>query len=322
LRSKVAVFIELFRKTRALTELNARLHQEVLVREATQKALQAANRELEHRVGERTAALKRANREVRENEERWRMAMEVARTAAWEWHLNSGQMTWSTDPEALFGFPPESFGPNLQISEVLHPDDKPRVEESIASARTHGTYAVEYRVVRPDGGIVWISERGRMMPDAGGEATRMVGISRDVTAERKAQRERERLLKQAREARDEAERQGRLKDEFLATLSHELRTPMNVMLGWLDILTSGKPTRDLDSALGLIKRNAQIQARLIDDLLDMNRLMSGNLHLAIESVDIGATLASTLQGLKPAADAKHIQLIADVQASPTRVRAD
>src|SRR6266545_3168516 len=314
LRSKIGVFIDLFRKTRALAEVNERLQQEVVQREKAQDALQAVNRDLEGRVEERTAALAHAHQEVRENEERWRMAMEVARTAAWEWHLGSGQMTWSTDPEVLFGFPAGSFGPELRISRVLHKDDKVRIEKTVAAALESRAYEAEYRAMRPDGNIVCITERGRVVPDANGHPDRIVGISRDVTAEREAQQERERLLKSAREARDEAERQSRLKDEFLATLSHELRTPMNVILGWLDILASGKPIRDLESALGLIQRNAQLQAKLIDDLLDMNRLMSGNLRLDIASVDVGATLQATVQGLKPAADAKHIQLIAGVQS--------
>ena len=72
---------------------------------------------------ERTAALTRAHQGVRENEERLRMALEVAQIAAWEWHLPSGQMRWSTDPEALFGFPRGSFGPELRIVRAVHPDD-------------------------------------------------------------------------------------------------------------------------------------------------------------------------------------------------------
>ena len=111
-------------------------------------------------------------------------------------------------------------------------------------------------------------------------------------------------MKSEREARDEAERQSRLKDEFLATLSHELRTPMNAILGWLSILESGKPIREIHSALAVIAKNARIQGKLIDDLLDMNRLISGNVQLDVARVDVGALLQTTMQSLQPAADAR------------------
>jgi PAS domain S-box-containing protein len=306
LRSKVAVFIDLFQKTRALVELNDALQREMEERERAQEALQRANFELEARVQERTTALTRAHQGVRENEERLRMALEVAQIAAWEWHLASDQMRWSTDPEILFGFPKGSFGQELRIARTAHADDRIRVELATERALTTGLYEVEFRAVRPNGSIAWITERGRVFADVDGE--RMVGISRDVTGERESGIERERLLKSERSARDEAERQSRLKDEFLATLSHELRTPMNMILGWLDILASGKPIRDTQSALAIIQRNAQMQARLIDDLLDMNGLLAGNLRLDVASVDVGATLRTTMQGLKPAADAKGIQI--------------
>jgi PAS domain S-box-containing protein len=306
LRSKVGVFIELFRKTRALADLNDALKREVDEREKAQQALQLANQELERRVHERTAALSRAHQGVRENEERFRMALEVAQIAAWEYHLASGQMRWSTDPEVLFGFPKGSFGQELRIVRAVHPQDRLRVENAAATSLETGIYEAEYRAVRPNGSIVWITERGRMFSD--GDGDRMVGISRDVTAERESAQERERLLKSERQARDVAETQSRLKDEFLATLSHELRTPMNVILGWLDALTKGRPIRETRSALLVVQRNAQIQAKLIDDLLDMNRLLSGNLRLELTPVDIGATVRTTLQGLRPAADAKGLHL--------------
>ena len=257
LRSKIGVFVDVFRKTRALADLNDALQREVVERERAQQALQVANQELERRVNERTAALTRAHQGVRENEERLRMALEVAQIAAWEWHLASGQMRWSTDPEVLFGFPKGSFGQELRIVRAVHEQDKFRVEEATAAALTSGTYEIEYRAVRPDGSVVWITERGRVFSDADGD--RMVGISRDVTAERESAQERERLLKSERQARDEAETQSRLKDEFLATLSHELRTPMNVVLGWLDMLASGKPIRDRRSALSVVQRNARFK---------------------------------------------------------------
>src|SRR5919202_1668895 len=221
--------------------------------------------------------------------------MPLLKMAAWEWNVETGHMTWSTDPEILCGFPPGAFGPERRLSSALHSEDKSRIEHALRVATESGTYEGDYRIVRPDGGIVWITERGRAIMRDDGTTEKMVGVSRDVTAEREAAQERERLLTSERRARDEAERQSRLKDDFLATLSHELRTPMNVILGWLDILKSGKPIRKLDSAIDLIVRNAQLQAKLIDDLLDMNRLTSGTFQLEVAHVDDAATLESTVQ---------------------------
>jgi len=321
LRSKVAAFIELFRKTRALSLLNDALQREVAERERVQQALEHVNADLERRVLERTAALTRAHQGVRENEERLRMAMDVGRIGAWEWQLPTGQMTWSTDPAVLFNFPPGSLGEDQRLLRRLHEEDKPRVEAAVARALESGSYEVEYRAVRPDGTVVWIAERSRLVRDDDGLVTRLVGVSRDITAEREAERERERLLHEARAARDEAERQSRLKDEFLATLSHELRTPMNAVLGWLAILESGKPIRDIHAALAVIRRNSELQARLIDDLLDMNRLMSGNFTMEIGDVDVAGILQTAMQALGPTADARRVKLIAAVDGGGA-IRAD
>jgi PAS domain S-box-containing protein len=320
LRSKVAAFVETFRTTLALAELNAALEREVAQRQQAQAELEAANRELERRVEERTAALVRAHRGVRENEERLRMAMEVARVAAWEWNLHTGQMTWATDPERLFDLPQGALGPDMRLLRVLHPEDRARIDGAVAAALKRGSYEAEFRVVRPDGTLLWVTERGQVVSD--GDSDRMVGITRDVTAEHTAAQDRERLLRTEAAARAEAERQSLLKDEFLATLSHELRTPMNAILGWLSILDSGKPIREVHAALAVIRRNAEIQAKLIDDLLDMNRLMSGNVDLERQPVDLGTIVQATMQSLQPIALKKDVQLIALVDSGCGQVMAD
>jgi PAS domain S-box-containing protein len=323
LRSKVGVFIELFRKTRALADLNEALQREAAEREAAQAALEQVNHELEARVQERTQALTRAHQGVLENEERLRMAMDVGQMTAWEWHLPSGEMTWATDPEALFGFPAGAFGADRRISRVLHDDDRARVESCLHDAMTTGAYECEYRVVRPAGGIVWLTERGRVVRHEGGQGDRLVGITRDVTAERESAREREDLLRRARDARDEAERQSRLKDDFLATLSHELRTPMNAVLGWLSILLQGDGLNDeTRRTLGIIERNASVQARLIDDLLDMTRLMTGNVRLDMGVVDLGGVLELTMQAIGPTAQAKQVGVAIDDAGTACSVTGD
>ena len=315
LRSKVGVFIELFRKTRALAEVNEVLQREIGERERAQLALQRANQELEARVQDRTRALTRAHQGVIENAERLAMAMDVAQMTAWEWHLTTGEMTWASDPEALFGFPPGAFGEEKRITRVLHPEDRDRVQGCLEDALSSGSYDCEYRVVRPDGRVVWLTERGRVVPDAADGSARMVGITRDVTAEREAASEREDLLRHAREARDEAEHQVRLKDDFLATLSHELRTPMNAVLGWLAILQQADNLpEDARHPLGIIERNATVQAKLIEDLLDMTRLMTGNIRLEMDAVDLALVLERAVEAIRPTADAKQVWIAMQLDA--------
>jgi|SRR5579863_3911331 len=298
LRSKIGVFIDLFRKTRALGELNEALHREIADRERAQEALQVANRELERRVQERAAELVRAHQGVRENEERLRMAIEVARIGAWEWHLSSGQMTWSTDPEALFGFPRGSFGTELRPFRMVHPDDRILTERAVATAIETGVYEAEYRSVRPDGSIVWFTERGRIVTDSDCRPERMVGITRDVTAEREAGQQRERLLRDAREARDEAQTASRAKDEFLAMLSHELRNPLNVISGGIAVLDRyGTPGEPASRTRQLIGRQVRHLSNLMDDLLDIARATSGKMTLNLQPLDLGNAVASALATL-------------------------
>jgi len=113
-----------------------------------------------------------------------------------------------------------------------------------------------------------------------------------------------------------------LKDEFLATLSHELRTPINAILGWLSILSRGEAVRDPAKAIAVIQRNAQMQAKLIEDLLEMNKLISGTARLDVTMVDVKVTVDSALQALQPTADAKGIRLAASVDPGVTQMSAD
>src|SRR5262249_56950931 len=121
--------------------------------------------------------------------------------------------------------------------------------------------------------------------------------------------ERARLLAAERAARQEAEMANRLKDEFLATLSHELRTPLTAVLGWARMLRSGQADEgSLGRGLASIERNAAAQARLLEDLLDVSRIVSGKMRLDIRPVDLSAVVESAVEAVRPAATAKQIRL--------------
>ncbi|PWT81119.1 MAG: hypothetical protein C5B58_10335, partial [Acidobacteria bacterium] len=163
LRSKIAVFADLFRTTRALASTVDALNAEVAERQRAQEQLRLAKDELESRVLERTTELARANRELRDNEEWLRLALAVAQVATWEWDLASGKMRWSADPEIVFGFPAGFFGPNRRISNAVHGDDIALLETSFHRAMSTGDFEAEYRVLRPDKTTVWIADRGRIV---------------------------------------------------------------------------------------------------------------------------------------------------------------
>ncbi|HYH45913.1 MAG TPA: ATP-binding protein, partial [Thermoanaerobaculia bacterium] len=141
----------------------------------------------------------------------------------------------------------------------------------------------------------------------------------EITERKRLEQQRLELLASERAARTEAERAGQVKDEFLATLSHELRTPLNAILGWVTLLRSGRAgVAETDKGLKVIERNARVQAQLIDDLLDISRIVSGKLRLDVQPVDLAAVVEAAVQSTLPAAEAKAIRLhkVIDPRAGP------
>lgn len=134
-------------------------------------------------------------------------------------------------------------------------------------------------------------------------------LSRYIDELQRSEAEREQLLLRAEKARNEAEAANRIKDEFLATLSHELRTPLTSLLGWSSILRQleDDPVR-LKQGLEAIERNARTQARLIDDLLDVSRIVLGKLHLNVHPIDFSTVIQAAVNVIRPAAEAKAIYL--------------
>ncbi len=148
-------------------------------------------------------------------------------------------------------------------------------------------------------------------------------LRHEVEERERAEQEKARLLEREREARRESEAANRLKDEFLATLSHELRTPLNAILGWVALLQAGKTDPEtLDRATSVIERNARSQAQLVDDLLDVSRVIAGKLSLDLHRVDLPAVLEAVADTMRPAAEAKRIRVQFDVAEDLPRFRAD
>jgi signal transduction histidine kinase len=175
--------------------------------------------------------------------------------------------------------------------------------------------------------VRWLTAKGDAYRDEHGRAMRMIGVIQDITERRRAADEIAALLDRESQARRDAESANRAKDEFLATLSHELRTPLNVILGWAEVLS----TEALDDpartrALHTIERNARRQARLIEDLLDISRIVAGKLELRLSPTDLRPAVGEAVEGLRSAAEAKGLRLVADLRptgsayADPVRLQ--
>ncbi|MEJ7709538.1 MAG: histidine kinase dimerization/phospho-acceptor domain-containing protein [Pyrinomonadaceae bacterium] len=152
------------------------------------------------------------------------------------------------------------------------------------------------------------------------DATEMAIFRRQVVAMN------EQLLLSAtrqHELTETAERANRLKDDFLATLSHELRTPLTSIVGWAGMLGSSKlDPVDSSRAIEVIQRNARMQVQMIDDLLDVSRIITGKLRLTVQAVDLGAIIIAAVDGLRPAAEAKEIRVQLQLDSPAGQVSGD
>lgn len=159
-----------------------------------------------------------------------------------------------------------------------------------------------------------------------GDRDQVIGISvvcEEVTERKRAEQEREALLHREQRAREQAEQANRVKDEFLAVLSHELRTPLNPILGWSKLLqTSTFSEQKTQQALSTIERNAKLQVQLIDDLLDISRILRGKLNLNLDPVSLISVISAALETVRLSAEAKLIRLETDLDPQVGLVRGD
>ena len=191
-------------------------------------------------------------------------------------------------------------------------------DAALAALSETGEWRGVMPILHKDGTEREVEWTSSMLPSGGIR----LAIGMDITERRLLERDRERLLASEQAARAEAERANRLKDEFLATLSHELRNPLNAILGWAQMLPRGRTDPDLLRGLATIERNARVQAQLISDLLDVSRITSGKLRLDVVSLDPSTVVEAALEVVAPAAEAKGIRLRSALAHGESHVLAD
>jgi len=260
---------------------------------------------------------KRTEKRLRVSEDRLRMALESADLGTWDWNLKTGKLSWDTRCKAILGLPPDTSESLETFFATLHPDDNERTRRGMTVSLDpdgDGNFDIEYRIVRlQDQAIRWIAARGQAYFHSDDTPDRFVGTIQDITERKEAEAYTAKLLQREYEARAEAERANRIKDEFLAILSHELRSPLNPILGWANLLQTRQFNAETTArALSTIERNAKLQTQLIDDLLDIARILRGKLKLEMAPVDARFVVEAAIETVQSAADAKEITLEADL----------
>lgn len=212
-----------------------------------------------------------------------------------------GSLTTATPADGSYSLPFKQY----KNGQEYLPQDLPMQR----AARTGEEVIDEIEFVFEDGTVHFIYGKAVPLYHDSGEVRGVIGAFVDITERKQAEREREQLLARERAARKEAESANRIKDEFLAILSHELRSPLNPILGWTKLLRTRQfDQATTDKALATIERNATIQIQLVDDLLDVARILRGKLTLTRHRVDLAVTIKAAIETVRLAAEAKSIQI--------------
>lgn len=262
---------------------------------------------------------------VRSTGQRYRDLVEHLDAVFWEADASSGNFTFVSDgAEVILGYPPSRWlsDPDLWTT-LAHPDDRAVVDrvwkEALAGG---GEHEFEFRALTADRREIWMHTR-LQAPVLATRERYLFGVMLDVTERKQVDQERVRLLAAAEEARQVAEAANRAKDEFLATISHELKTPLNAMIGYAQLLRAKQmPEALIDSALESIERNAQAQAKLVEDLLDVSRLITGKLHLEMSPVDLAEVVDAALDTTRLAAEGKRVTVSTELDRSGLIVAGD
>lgn len=267
---------------------------------------------------------RRMEEHIRQSENRLQLAMQAGRLGSWEWDAGSNRLEASVECKAIFGLAPAAdFSFEIALN-MIHPEDRDRVQHLLQDTiENDSVYEAEFRIAWPDGSLHWVRSRGRSIYDPDAGAVRVVGVSLDITEVKQRDEERDSLLAREREARREAESANRAKDQFLAMVSHELRTPLSTILGWTQIIKAKKVDAEtIVRAITVIERNAQLQTRMIEDLLDFSRIVAGSLRLRVENVSLSELIENVVDSVGPAAETKGVTIEADVQPPGLRVEGD
>ncbi len=270
------------------------------------------------RPGDADPQWERAQAAVRRSEAILAQAGKMAHLGAWEIDFiypddrNENPLRWSDEVYRIFGYEPGSVAvTNDLFFERVHPDDRAGISEAVSAAIASGEpYSFEHRVIRPDGTERIVLEHAQIYFGEGGRPLRMIGAVQDITETRRTERELRAAKLSADQAKAAAEEASRTKDHFLAVLSHELRTPLTPVLASVSMMMD-RPGIDEDTrrTLEIVRRNVEMEALLIDDLLDITRIARGRVDLDLRPVDLCDLVRSVVEVSAPEVRNRGLTLV-------------
>lgn len=265
--------------------------------------------------------MREAEEARRETEQRYEILFESSSLPTWICDLESfGFLAVNQSAVRQYGYSREEFLA-MTIRDIQPAENASDIESNISDIPSALPNASEQRHKRKDGTIIEVEVIWHELLFQGRRAALV--MANDITSRKRSEEEREQLLDKEQKAREAAETANRAKDEFLAIASHELRAPLNAMLGWAQILRSTRVDEaTLAHAIEIIERSAKTQSRLIEDLLDTARIVSGKLRLDIQPVDLASLIENAVDVLRPASEAKQIEIKLKLNAGREMITGD
>ena len=267
----------------------------------------------------------RAKQEIETSEARFRAIFQSSNTGIVFCDLE-GHIIFGNDAYAqLVGIPTARL-PGTHYSKLTHPDFIAAQDAYVAQLKTgeRDHFDIETQYVAPGGQETWAELSVSVIRDSQQRPLNFVGVARDITARKRAEEDRRQLLLREQTARAQAETANRSKDQFLAMISHELRTPLTPILAAAELLKkdSADISEDTRFFLDLICTNAELEARLVDDLLDVASIKTGNLQIKPEVVDVHAVLNNALDVHRHTINGKRLEVFLELDAASRYVWAD
>jgi len=255
---------------------------------------------------------------LRDSEERYHsLIANVKSYAIFAVDFQGCATTWNEGVERLLGYSRTEFI-GMPTERLFTPEDVANGvhRRELQTTAEEGSSASDLWMLRKDGGAFYANCNFSRAMDASGHVIGFSVVLRDRTAWKRAQEERDALLESERKVRQDAEQASRLKDEFLATLSHELRSPLNAIVGWVHIARRhAGDNAELARSLDTIERNVRAQTQIVNDLLDMSRIMTGQVRLDLQTVELRDAVNNAVETIRPAADAKRVRLETMLESS-------